>query len=136
MKIKYIAPLCKINRGIVESFCAYVEQELSLCVSVTMGSNKRKKVYGYCLDSKRVYINLYLAESLGVILDTLAHEMVHCHQFATGTLSHRTDGALLWQGEFVEEWQEWGCEVSPWEIDAVTRGEKLFESFLQAELSK
>lgn len=58
-------------------------------------------------------------------LKTLAHEFVHLKQYVYKELNEQM---TLWHGKKVSE-DDWDYHESPWEIEAETIGNKLFEEY-------
>lgn len=79
---------------------------------------------------RRFTITIDPNSSPHLLIKTLAHEMVHVKQYATGELqgSLRWSHLTKWQGYYVEEEKEsyWDW---PWEIDAYGREVGLYKRF-------
>lgn len=61
---------------------------------------------------------------------TLAHEMVHVKQMASGIMKHGSRGSVFWRGKkFTKKVKYLDC---PWEIQAFSRQEILFRRALEA----
>jgi hypothetical protein len=70
-------------------------------------------------------IRLNSSKSLSVILDTLAHEMIHVRQYARGELVDltRTPGYSRFRGELIK----WNPKNEPWEKEAWECSYELYE---------
>jgi hypothetical protein len=92
---------------------------------------------GHCLpedDAKKSrYFMITLQKDNKEMLRTLAHEMVHLKQYATGELSI-DDDAIYWYGE---TWKPKGKQHkyfdSPWELEAYGRDFGLYYRWLEYE---
>jgi hypothetical protein len=62
-----------------------------------------------------------------LIMDTLAHEMVHVKQYARGELVDcvRKAGYSRWKGKFYP----WNGKSEPWEKEPWKRSKKLYEEW-------
>ena len=94
---------------------------------------------GHCLpedDAKKPrYFTITLQKDNKEMLRTLAHEMVHLKQYATGELSIDDDGIYL----YGEEWKPKGKQHkyfdSPWELEAYGRDFGLYYRWTKHEES-
>ena len=77
-------------------------------------------------------IRLDSAVCISNMLETLAHEMVHVHQFSTGKMrDSRTDFDMIqWEGEILDT-AKLNYYDYPWEIEAHGRERGLFVRFMQ-----
>lgn len=63
------------------------------------------------------------------ILKTLAHELIHCRQYAKQELNEEMS---MWQGKFVNS-DKIPYDEQPWEIEAEMTGLLLYEYFIDTE---
>jgi hypothetical protein len=68
-------------------------------------------------------------ESQSEILKTLAHELVHCRQYAQSELNEEM---TVWHGKKINS-DEMPYEEQPWEIEAEMMGLFLYESFIATQ---
>ena len=68
-------------------------------------------------------------ESESEILKTLAHELVHCRQYAQSELNEEMS---VWHGKKINS-DEVPYEEQPWEIEAEMLGLFLYEAFITAQ---
>lgn len=61
------------------------------------------------------------AGQVSVMMQTLAHEMVHLKQFVTGELGHTKGGNLKWKGKVYTEKKMPNWVNRPWEIEAMQK---------------
>lgn len=96
--------------------------------------------FGYCetvaLDDERNPRKFVVALDAGLTekktLLTLAHEMVHVKQFATGELRELTRGPepWSWMGRRLDPAKKYQVEQdSPWEVEALGREQTMYEFF-------
>ena len=63
------------------------------------------------------------------MLKTIAHEMIHCSQYARGELNEEM---TYWRGRKVNS-DEIPYFEQPWEIEAESKGIQLYEAFLASQ---
>ena len=84
-------------------------------------------------DSKHSYLILLNREknpTPSIMLSSLAHEMVHIKQFATGELVDNPSGKTVkWMGKRVSVRDDDGYWTLPWEIEAYGRQPGLYARF-------
>ena len=68
-------------------------------------------------------------ESQSEIVKTLAHELVHCRQYAQSELNEEM---TVWHGKKINS-DEMPYEEQPWEIEAEMMGLFLYESFIATQ---
>jgi len=145
MKISIIGGT-KSQKKYVRSITKYVTKKLmprmhSLEVSIRLRSFGKDDAYGYCLPSdeadlarpRQFNIEINSKLKLRVLLETLAHELVHAKQFARGelyqstvTMRHRWQGTWM-PAKLPNYWDQ------PWEIEAHGREAGLFVRWCEAE---
>jgi len=97
-------------------------------VKVTVTSNI--DVYGYCCieqydendDVYELSMDVQKGQTNSEIIHTLAHEMVHIHQYVTKKLN---DDLTVWKGKKIDS-DNIDYEDHPWEIEAMMIGDKLY----------
>ncbi len=63
-------------------------------------------------------------------LHTLAHELAHLKQYATGECKTMKNGSVRWQHNYVND--TWSDPFSPWEIDANGHEYALYEVYMDS----
>jgi hypothetical protein len=95
----------------------------------------RIDTWGYCgiadIEEKKprsfeILLNPILGENKQII--TLAHEMIHLKQLALGEFKSYDNGKYKWNGNIIEMTQDDYYKM-PWEIEASTRENELFEEY-------
>ena len=75
-------------------------------------------------------VRLDSSSNLANIIKTLAHEMVHVKQYATGELKDTTLESVIWLGEYYScekiHYYDW-----PWEIEAAGRETGLYVRYME-----
>lgn len=126
----------KKQRELAESLAYFCVQKLmpkkkTLDVTITLG--KLDEVLGWCLweTATEFSVDIEKKQSLRRLLETVAHEMVHVKQYATGELYESTaQGKHRWQGKWLKKDPEYYDR--PWEIEAHGREVGLFVTWAEA----
>lgn len=136
----------KSQQKYARSITEYVTKKLmprmhTLTLNIRLRDFGKDNAYGYCLPCeyadqarpRNINIEVSRKLKLRVLLETLAHELVHAKQFARGelyqssvTMKHR------WQGKWMPAKLPSYWDL-PWEIEATGREAGLFIQWAQAE---
>lgn len=110
----------------------------TVCIKPTSGLIRRQQSYGIAVPMDRRTIAVFLDSrmSIGRTLHTLAHEMVHVKQIARGQYKQISRGSRAplryWRGVRVIA----RYHKRPWEIEAHTRQDALYEQLIDHVQSK
>ena len=98
-----------------------------------------KDMNGYTLyeekpeyNSKTALIRINSTQHLSGILITLAHEMVHVHQFSLGNLVHHANNHYSWKGKNYYNITNIDYQARLWEKEALNLERDLFERYLKS----
>jgi hypothetical protein len=106
---------------------------IEINIILKRGLKEKEGLYGDCIwedknHRPRVFtIRMDSAVEHDLIMDTLAHEMVHVKQYARGELVDcvRKAGYSRWKGKFYP----WNGKAEPWEKEPWKRSKKLYEEW-------
>jgi len=111
--------------------------KLFIEVEFTRGMLRETGALGYCTwedqpkKPRDFSIELDATQSATRALQTLAHEMVHVKQFATGELEDFCRKPRQWLGKPMVE--EISYQDEPWEIEAYDREDGIYRAFKESE---
>lgn len=82
---------------------------------------KTFNVYATCeyIETGKVCIEVDSKLHNNILLEIMAHEMVHAKQYLKGQLSQSFDGLMLWKGKKVKA--ELSYIKQPWELEAMRK---------------
>lgn len=95
-------------------------------------------LHGYCSELSdfeyEVGVNVNIAENP---LETLAHELVHVYQYASGQMCDLALDKVLWRDKVYSQPDDETSEDYwdlPWEVDAREQGEQLAMAYIMEQL--
>lgn len=149
MKTLMIYGSTKVNRKLLDSAARFyadvlfgerLARNISLWVHTSKNLLEKKGMYGSCMaideDIRRYprefVIHVDTSVPRKMMLETLAHEMVHAKQYARGEMRELWSGKTSWKGQHIDgELMEYYDH--PWEIEAHGRERGLFIRWINFE---